>query len=94
MAKRNKCDECYWITTEKKKYPWKCVNCDDVFPCKSNDCGHLDCHMERARVCHVCEKRIPNTGDTFYFLDGSGVDMYAVHKGCAEEHDCVVRTYE
>ena len=91
--KRNKCDECDWVGTGRKKYPWKCQVCEDTFPCKQKDCGHLDCHVESARSCHVCEKRIPNTGNVFYFLDGRGVDMYAIHKGC-EEADFVVKTYE
>ena len=92
MAKRNKCDECRWEPTGKKRHPWECSMCGDVFPCKNKDCGHIDCHEESPRTCHVCDKKI-YSGDTLYFLDGQGVDMYAVHKGCAEA-DCVVRTYE
>ena len=92
-ARRGSCSECQWVSTGRKKYPWKCHVCDDVFPCVQKDCGHIDCHKERARSCHVCGTRIANTGDTFYFLDGKGTSMYAVHKGCADE-DCVVRTHE
>lgn len=82
MAKKDKCGACTWEKTGKKKHPWECSVCGDVFPCKKKDCGHLDCHLESARSCHICSKRIPNTSSTYYFLDGRGIDLYSVHKGC------------
>ncbi len=93
MVKKGSCSECLWVGTGKKRYPFQCEVCLDVFPCKQKDCGHIDCAIESARSCHICKTRIPNTGSVFYFLDGKSTSMYAVHRGCADA-DCVVKTYE
>jgi hypothetical protein len=93
MGRRKKCVECRWVKSSKKKYAWECTECNDTVPCKTNDCGHLECHFEKARSCHLCGKRIPNTGNKYYFVDGPGATNYAVHKGCSDEAYSV-ETYE
>jgi hypothetical protein len=38
----------------------RCKLCSWAFPCRGNDCGHLDCIEFRAElpVCHHCQKRV------------------------------------
>lgn len=37
-----------------------CENCSYRFPCRDEDCGHLDCMVERGKLglCHYCRKRV------------------------------------
>ena len=76
-----KCNSCRWIKTSRGE---KCEVCKDVFPCKEN-CGHLDCHFQKARKCHKCGKRISNKNLSYYFVDGKGARCYFVHKECVGE---------
>lgn len=85
MARRKCTGKCNWITSSKKGVTAECDECGDVFPCKS-ECGHIDCHLEKARKCYVCGKRISNkTPANFYLVDGKGTACYLVHKECAED---------
>ncbi len=38
----------------------RCKACSWVFPCRSNDCGHIECIDFRGElpICHFCRKRV------------------------------------
>lgn len=87
---KQKCTTHNWITSSRRGRVEECSVCDAQFPCKGN-CGHVDCAIEKARKCHVCDKRIPNTfPGNFYLVLGNGTCCFLVHRDCVDKPDYVV----
>lgn len=61
---------CMWGPA--KRGSWlTCSICDDRFPCAGNDCGHMDCVLEKKKMpnCHFCGRVVH--GSTLYKPSGS-----------------------
>ena len=48
------------VVAGRKPGTERCKDCSWVFPCRGNDCGHMECIEFRAElpVCHYCQKRV------------------------------------
>lgn len=91
MGRRNQCESHAWYPTRKKEGEEKCEFCGDMFPCKRNECEHLDCDEVRSKgninkgpKCSKCAKVVK--GDRRYFVRCRGGHQ-PIHAKCINNGD-------